>query len=174
MAFRLLQLLVLLLLPLTVGASDRPPQYFGLSLGDYDLTADVDGDEVTAGVTNVGLHGGYRFSRFFALEGRLGYSRTSSSELGERPDLVLGGGFARVDLPFDRVSLYGLLGASTIGYDVGDGNKRESGVSGGVGVEIYGTPRTALNLEYVSHAAGDYEGIGIGVIHHFNWPSLRQ
>ncbi len=174
MASRILLCLFLLAFSTAAAATDRPAQYFGLSLGDYDLESD-EGSGLERNFTNVGLQAGYRFSRFVAIEGRAGYSRRSSTELLERSTLHMGAAFLRIDLPFERVSLYGLAGGSQIWFgDANGDNQTESDFSGGIGVELYGSPRTAINLEYISHADRTYEGISLGFIHHFDWPSLRR
>lgn len=174
MASRILLSIFLFALSTVAAASDRPAQYFGLSLGDYDLESG-EGSGIERNFTNVGLQTGYRFSRFVAIEGRAAYSRRGSTELLERSSLHMGSAFLRVDLPFDRISLYGLIGGSHISFQdsMGD-NQTESDYSGGVGVELYGTPRTAVNLEFMSHADRAYEGVSLGFIHHFDWPSLRD
>lgn len=173
MALRLLFLLPLLSLSTVAVAQERPPQYFGLSIGEYELEDEVNGQNFDAEFTNIGLEGGYRFSRFLGVEGRFSYGRDDSSNTLDDPELIMGGAFVRFDLPFERINVYALAGGSVVDYDVGIADDDVSGGSGGIGIELFGSDTTALKVEYVSHAGGDYEGVGIGFTHHFNWPSFR-
>lgn len=172
MTLRLLLLLpALVLLPAGALAAERPAQYWGITVGDYTFEHD-DGD--VTDITNAGLKGGYRLSRFFALEAHAGRSNSGSSNIVERPDLVYGAAFGRLDLPFERVNIYLLAGGATVSFDIGDGNDRESDVAAGLGIELFGSERTALTLDYMNYADGLYDGISVGFVHHFNWPPFRR
>lgn len=163
---------LLLLLPLGALAAERPSQYWGASLGDFEFETD---NGSATNITNLGLKGGYRLSRFLALEIHGGVSTSgSSSEIIEEPDLVYGAGFVRLDLPYQRLNLYLLAGGSTLAYDVGDGSEEESDMAGGIGIELYGSERTALTLEYMNYNDGMYDGLSVGFVHHFDWPSFRH
>ena len=46
-------------------------------------------------------------------------------------------------------------------------------IAAGVGIELYGTERTAVTLEYMSYSEDAYSGVSIGLKHHFELPSFR-
>lgn len=160
----------LLLLPLGASA-EKPAQYFGVSVGDYELE---DEDNNLTETTNIGVKGGYRFSPFLAVELHAGSESGGASGALDEPNALYGGAFVRLDLPFERVNLYLLAGGAGVEYDVGTETESQSGAAGGVGIELYGSERTAITFEYMNYAEEAYEGVSVGLVHHFDWPRLRR
>lgn len=195
MIFRSLILLAALLMPVTALAIDRPPQYYGFTLGTYNLEDDIDDmdDDLSdnAGIddigrletTDVGFRAGYRFSRFIAIEGRVGLSAGRNANLRPLHDnLYYGGVFGRFDLPFRRVNVFALAGIGTVQFDVESDEADDLGISDeydetgpawGVGVELFGTDRTGVTLDYMSYADHSHHGVSVGFVHHFDWPPFR-
>lgn len=160
----------LLAAPLGAVAQDEPPQYIGISAGGFELT-DVD-DNVTE-ITNVGLRGGYKFGRFFGVEVRGGWESGDVSGALDSPDLTYAGVFARADLPFERANVFLLAGGASVRYQGPQDTEVESDVAAGLGIELYGNERTAVTLDYMNYVDGTYEGVSLGLVHHFDWPRLR-
>ncbi len=157
-----------LLLAATAHA-DRPPLYFGVGLADAQLDLDkyAPRDE-----TNLDLRLGYDFRPYLAAELRLGSSLHSESGKGSEAGYVAG--LARVNLPFERVTVYGLLGAANVAVDVPGNDDGFSGVAFGAGIELYGTERSALGIEYLQLGDSDrYRTLGVGLVHHFDPPRPR-
>ncbi len=152
--------------------AERPPQYWGVSLGQFEL--DDAGGNVTDTV-NLGLQAGYKFTRFLGIEARGGFESGDTSGALDEPDLQYGGGFVRLDLPYERVNVYLLLGGGQVNYDTVNGNVSESGPAGAIGIELFGSERSAVSLEYVRYAGDDttYDGLSLGFVHHFNWAVPR-
>lgn len=178
MTFRPVLLLVALLLPAAALANERPSPYIGFALGKYDFE-DPDGN--TGQVTDIGLRGGYRFGKFFAVEVRAGRSAGGGSDTIFNGKINYGGLFGRFDLPYPDVNVYFLLGGSAVEFDLEDGRETGTGISGGVGVELFGARNTSVTLDYMLHARdtsdngnrNHYDGFSLGLTHHFDWPSFR-
>ncbi len=166
-------LLAAMLVAAPQGAlAERPPQYWGVSLGTFELE-DPNGNITET--TNVGLQAGYKFTSFVGLEARGGFESGETSGALDEPELTYGGGFVRVDIPYERVNLYVLLGGGQVTYDTASGDVSESGPAGGVGIELFGSERSAVSLEYINYSSDDttYDGLSIGFVHHFNWAVPR-
>jgi len=154
-------------------------------------------------VNGVAMKLGWNLGNFFALEGQLSGSKTfkETQNDGSRVRFganAIGSLFLRINIPFKKVTLYGLLGYSGMQWngsctgpcpDSGgvqyDLNELSYGPAGGLGIEFYGTERTALNLSFVRYvadfAAASDGGIGIthdainfGFIHHFGAPRIYR
>ena len=171
MAIRLLLAACIALVPL-VATAEQPAKYWGLSIGDAEVT---DSNDNSADATNIGLHLGYHFTDWIGIELQAGDAVGGVSGNRRSEDTRYVGGFARFDLPFERTNLFVLLGGSAVELDEGPpaNMESESGVSGGIGLELFGNERTAVRLEYVSHADQTYEMLSLGFTHHFDWPSFR-
>ena len=196
MISRSLILLAALLLPATALALEQPSQYYGFTLGTYTLDDgldDLDSDlSDNAGIdnvgrlesTDVGFRAGYDFHRFFGIEGRAGYSTGQNGNLRSLHDeLYYGGVFGRFKLPFQRLNLYALAGVGGVQLELDDDDADALGVndkygdigaSWGVGVELFGSDRVAITLDYMSYANNQYDGFSFGFVHHFDWPRLRR
>jgi len=203
MTLRLGLLLVLLLMPAAAFAAERPPWYFGVTLGAFETDEDIDGfedDLGDAGVVNVddlestdwGLRGGYRINQYFGLEGRIGFGTGGSSDFNDpgdsqiddiRDDLYYGAAFARFDIPFNRVNLFALAGFGGVTLESTDNAQdafgladdySETGVSWGFGVELFATDRTGISVDYLNYADDTHEGFSIGIVHHFDWPAIGR
>lgn len=132
------------------------------------------------GMWGGGLKYGRDFTRHFAGEVHLLFPSSDTNDFGGNPvsldvNYALSV-FARGNLLFDndRVQLYGLLGLTHAkGSASGSGialNGRKTGVSYGVGVELYGNASTAVNLEWIQllkKSDFDYQTINLGFVHHF-------
>jgi len=147
-----------------------PAQYWGVNIGDFDFT----NNGASGNSTAIGLRGGYHFSDFLGVELRGGFDTGGDKGgLQESPDVIHGGAYVRLDLPFERVNVFFLGGTSVVRYDSVNGTKDTSDVSGGIGIELYGSDRTALTLDYMNYSDGAYEGVSLGLVHHFDWPRFR-
>ncbi len=150
--------------------AEPPNLYWGVSVGDYK----VDQREVgagTEGATDLGFRLGYEFGKFLGIEGRAGLD---SGGVGGNSDADYVGLFGRFNLPFEKTNVYLLLGASEVRVD-GDSvdDDEYDPIAGGIGIELYGSERAAVTLEYMSYSDDSYSGLGIGFKYHFNMPSFR-
>ncbi len=70
--------------------------------------------------------------------------------------------------------MYLLVGASEVELD-GDSIDDDvyDPIAGGIGIELYGSERTAITLEYMSYSDDAYAGVNLGIKHHFDLPPLR-
>lgn len=173
---RLILTAALAAVPAVAGA-DRPPQYFGFNGGTYkldpDSTGDVDGDFVN-------LRLGYELGRFLALEGRFGMD-AGAAKVGNtnaHAKTRMGSAFVRLNLPFAGADVYALAGGGRTSFNDASGSRESvSGPAAGLGLELYGSDRTAVVLEgvrYEDDNDGDYTAYTLGFKHHFNWPALRD
>lgn len=174
----------------SVAFADRPNQYFGVngfgpvaSEAKVKLEADIDdGAAVVSGESSGDvwrLKFGYEFHKFLGAEAHYGFSSNGDDTLRE------GALFGRFQLPFERLDVYFLAGAGRVGFSEG-----AYGPAAGVGIDFYGTERTALTLEYVHYELsdidadldgnedrvdvdGEYSAVTLGFTHHFDWPAFR-
>lgn len=153
--------------------AERPPQYWGVSVGTFDLD-DTNGN-VTE-ITNAGFQLGYQSLSFLGAELRGGFESGDTSGALDDPSLAYGGVFARLQIPYERVNVYALVGGGSVSFDNGAGSGEiHSGPAGGIGIEIFGSERSALSLEYIRYSSDDttYDGLSLGFVHHFNWAVPR-
>ncbi len=165
---------VLLIVP-PVGFAETPAKYLGVSIGGHELGVE-DHEQVpdhTADLTNFELRFGYFFGDFLGVELRGGRGDDGDTSPLESPTLTHADAYVRLNLPFEDINIFFLGGASAISYDHAAGDVSESGPSAGLGIELYGTDRTALTLSYMTRADDAYEGFNIGLMHHFEFPSFR-
>ncbi|MDZ7747885.1 MAG: outer membrane beta-barrel protein [Halofilum sp. (in: g-proteobacteria)] len=171
MNIRLLLALALAAAPLTALA-EQPGKYWGLSIADAEVT---DQDGISANASNVGLHLGYHLTDFLGVELQTGTAASGVSGDRDTGETRYAGAFARFDLPFKQTNVFFLAGAAAVEYDEGppEDLESESDVAAGFGVELYGSERTAVRLEYMNYADDTYETFGIGFVHHFDFPRFR-
>lgn len=155
-----------------LAQAEPPNLYWGLSLGDYQVDRREAGMG-TADSTDLGLRLGYHFTDFIGVEARAGFDAEGvGSEAGA--DTTYAAVFGRFDLPFEKTNIYLLLGASEVQFDGDTADDDEyDPVAGGLGIELYGSERTAVTLEYMVYSDDVYSGFGIGFKHHFDLPSFR-
>ena len=145
----------------------------------------------------------FRYGRFFTsylgVEAHLGFSLETKDEdrsLKNKTD-YLGAVFARFNLPFhsQNINLYALGGAgmarvslsgpeSIVAGEVIGGKVSETlwGPAFGVGIALYASNKTALNIEWIRYvtdegqSSGDasytMDGISVGIVHHFSFPKV--
>lgn len=174
MTKRLILAAALAAMPLAALA-ERPPQYFGINGGWFEVQTDApfedDGEFV-----NVRL--GYELGRFLAFEARFGMDTGSAkTSAGTYLDTRQGAVFARLNLPFEGVDVYALGGAGRVSFNDDTGRNAEEWPAAGLGIELYGSERTAVVLEAVRYEGddeGDYKAYTLGFKRHFNWPQFRR
>lgn len=117
---------------------------------------------------------------FLGFEGRLGtsMSKDSGSYYGYESTQInyFGSGLVKLNLtmPDPRVKLYAVGGYSLADLEIGDNSETYDGLTFGGGIELYGTEKTALNLEYMRLLDDEDNGVDIevntfslGIISHF-------
>lgn len=134
---------------------------------------------------NIKLKLGREIIDFLAIEGHAAITTDEAQEVPFKVDSMnYLGVFVRGNLPFERVTVYGLAGIGRLDVNSSGANGLLNGnktsFAFGVGVEIYGNETTAVGLEYMRYIDSEVNGrdlnfdtIGIGLIHHFNFPSFR-
>lgn len=159
----------LLVAPSLVQA-EPPNLYWGVGLGDYTIDQrDVGGE--TSQATDFGLRLGYVVGDVLGLEARAGLD---TGGVAGHSDADYLGVFGRFNLPFEKTNVYLLAGVSEVRIDGESVDEDEyDPVAGGVGIELYGSERTAVTLEYMSYSDNAYSGLSLGIKHHFNMPSFR-
>lgn len=170
---RLILAAALAAMPLAAGA-DRPPQYFGFNGGWYEVETDA---PFEADGEFVNLRLGFELGRFLGFEARFGMDTGRTQVGGTHLDTRMGAAFARLNLPFEGVDVYALGGAGRVSFNDGTGRTREEWPAAGLGIELYGSERTAIVFEAVRYEGdddGDYKAFTLGFKRHFNWPQFRQ
>lgn len=152
--------------------ADDSKFYYGLGLAgaDFELAS---GNEISTH----GLHFklGREFGRFLSIETHLGLSADSTDNLLGDAELMYGGAFARLNLPFEKVNLYVLGGASTVKYSFSGLEDTESEAASGFGVDLFGNERTALTIEFLRYGTDNtLDIISVGYMYRFEFPGLRR
>lgn len=159
----------------TFAWAEPPNLYWGVSLGEYRSAKEATDNGRTNHTTDLGLRLGYHFSDFIGVEARAGFDAsdvTSGSSVNSNAEYAAV--FGRFDLPFEKTNIYLLAGVSEIRIDKDDVDSDEfDPIAGGLGIELYGSERTAVTLEYMSYSEDAHSGWSLGIKHHFNMPSFR-
>lgn len=156
-----------------LASAEQPNLYFGAAIGGYEVDQeDVGGDVDDA--TNLDFRLGYHLFDFIGVEARAGGNTGGVSGDSSAPDTRYVGVFGRFDIPFEKVNVYLLVGASEVELDGETVDDDEyDPVAGGLGIELYGSERTAITLEYMSYSDNAYSGVNLGIKYHFDLPPLR-
>lgn len=165
-------ILTLVLTLLSVQAFAEPPrQYFGVHYSDAQFRPDKGGSVDTL---NINAKLGYVVNKYMGAELHVGTDVSNDSGSLEANSFQYFAALARGNLPFHRVNVYGLLGLASVNADVRNIDGSYTGASLGAGIELYGTEATAFSIEYMQYGFEDvYRTLGVGIIHHFDWPSFR-
>lgn len=169
-----------------------PPTNHYMSISYFQNSTEfvTDAGTILSDVDNLNLRYGYRLFSILAVEGIFSFSGEKVDEDDETSvqNDYLYSVLARGNwnLPAYNVSLYGMLGAShakntyttdgsaltsTVSYST-----TASGLSYGVGVELFGAPSTALHVEWIRYLNTDdlvAEGWVFGLTHYFAMPGRR-
>lgn len=155
--------------------AEPPNLYWGVTLGEYRSDKLATDSGTTDHTTDLGLRLGYHFSDFIGVEARAGFDvsdTTSGSSINS--DAEYAAVFGRFDLPYERVNIYLLAGVSEVRIDKNEVDSDDfDPIAGGIGIELYGSERTAVTLEYLSYSDDAHSGLSLGIKHHFNMPSFR-
>ena len=149
---------------------------YSSSRDEFDPDEGVSNNE-TRGHLKVKL--GKYLNDYISIEGQFGMTTNSDFDQG----ISTLGAFVRANQSFGKYTVYGLLGFSGIfAYDDGLENVNESGLSYGIGLEVFGSKDLSISLEYVSildksvnggdpnFGSGDlsFDTLGIGFTYFFS------
>lgn len=150
-----------------------PQNYFGITASDAQLESQS-GGEFDGG--SLGAKLGYSLNRWLDIELHTGADFFSDQDDFNKLEVGYVASFMKLKLPYERVNIYGLIGLALVGADYGSAfDDTFSDGAFGFGVELYGTQRTALNIEFSQLGTDDkYKLMGIGFIHRFDWPKFRS
>jgi hypothetical protein len=152
--------------------------YFGISF----LGIKYEEDALDFHETGMALRLGHEFNSYFGIEGRLGTGLTDDKKFGFMDigvDSIVGI-YARgsIFLWSPRARLYALVGATrgkitAEAFGLSD-TLTDTEIGFGLGVEMYGNSRNAINLELMRYMDGEDEGVdytldafSIGYVHRF-------
>lgn len=142
---------------------------------------------VSANLDNVVFRYGYQLFSMFGIEGMYGFSaaETSADEDESVQNNSMAGVYARgvVDLATVNIKLIGRVGLTAMEneYTVNTitatttYTTEATGLSYGIGAELFGTQSTALHIEWMKFLSTDdleSEGWVLGFTHHFGMPNL--
>lgn len=163
------------------GAGASRVNYTTSSFPDpADPTTNVKADLEVAGVT---LKTGVALGNWLGVEIQYGLAKESSTQpfgIGEELEIQQGSAFARFNIPFPKVNLYALAGASVIDIDTGLQSSNEKYVAAGLGLDLMATERSMLYFEGIRYEHEDLESndpymivYTIGYKHHFEFAGFR-
>jgi hypothetical protein len=160
------------LLSFTAGAvqaeSEGSRLYYGLEIGNgkFDVSKTVEDT-----MQDIGGAFGYNIARFLAVEARVGVASNDKNSLVGDSEVTRGSVLLKLQYSGDHVIAYIAGGAGVLNTDISGTSSDDDGVVASVGVELFGTDRTALSLSYTNHerkkAKLDYTVANIGFRHYF-------
>lgn len=173
------------------GPAAATNHYFGASYYQNSTEFTTAAGNIAADLDNFIFSYGWIFLPHLSVEGRAGLSaaksskNTSTSITYDAVNDSMYGVFLRGSLPIasQNITLYGLIGLSSASntYKISSLTSSTSyttsatGLSYGVGAELFGTPSTSFHLEWMKYlSATDMtsKGFLVGVTHHFSMPKL--
>lgn len=168
--------------------------YFSASYYQNSTEFATAAGDISADLDNFMLGYGWMFNTYLGIEGRAGISAkksetsTTGATSGTTTSAVndsLFGVFVRGSLPLasQNITLYGLIGMSSASNTYASSNLTSSvsysaeatGVSYGLGAELFGTPSTSFHVEWMKYLSAtdlSSKGFVLGVTHHFAMPKL--
>ncbi len=144
--------------------------YWGANLASSEFDSETG---FSLDTTGIGLKFGREFGDYIDVEAHLGFGSDNSEDLGD-PELTYGGAFVKFNLPFEKVSLYVMGGATKVDIDTNtvSGDDEEPGIGGGL--ELYGGENTAFVIEFMRYGDDNsVDSVSFGIVHRFNFPRLR-
>lgn len=141
-----------LFLALSLGAMSAHAEscdlFYGLDIGKGQLIADeakiATGKDVQATL-------GCQFSDWIGVEGRISATADEYMKVIGDPIITRASALARLSYKGDRVLVYGLLGMGYANYDnsqVKKDDRTTIAPAYGLGLELFGGPRTAIHFGY--------------------------
>ena len=180
----LLNLIMLVIIILSCNTAyaekELTGSYMGILFSNTSENFDPDtGSAITEKTGHIKFKLGTQLNEWATVEAQGGFTTDSDEKQG----LATLGGYLRYDHKLDGISIFGLLGLGVVAsYHDDLDNVNESGLSWGLGIEVYGSKDLSLTLEYISlidisvedddpeFGPGDliFEMIGIGLTYHFS------
>ncbi len=128
--------------------------------------------------SNLGLNLAYDYNEYLAVQGSVARSVTNASGI----TVTTAGLYARGNLRFDKIGVFGLLGVSSVDDSVGSGI---TDVTYGFGLDLYGSPDTSLTFTVMQYEGVDWDdtsyddnfsfsAIALGFKSYFDIPSLGK
>lgn len=173
MKFRTAAAALLLCSAAPLAAYDLPDWHAGVHYADAQFSPDGAGEE---NVNDLNFKLGMAINPGLSVEAHFGTDVASDSENNDSGDgATYLAAFARKDIRLERVNFFGLLGAAAGNADYGNNfDDSFAGLAFGAGVELFGSPRTAVSLQFVQYGTDDsYKTIGAGLVHYFEWSDIR-
>lgn len=166
------RIMPILLLVLFAGAAHADSKfYYGLNFNSGELELE---DGFALDTNGFGLKWGREFGRWLSVELHGGVSANDTSNLIRDPEISFGGAFVRFNLPFERVNVYVLGGASKVSVDAGTVATSFEEAAGGVGLDLFAGEDSALTLEVMRYGQdSSLDTLSIGFMHRFDFPRLR-
>jgi len=173
------------------AAGPAANHYFGFSYYQQHTEFDTDAGAISSNPDTFVVKYGYSLFRNLAIEAHFGMSTEEVDETTDDSVVTdyLVSVFARGELPLaaQNITLYGLVGVSSAKatYDTEESvlgiatpvsySNDASGLSYGLGMELYGTPSTSFHIEWMKYLSADEfvsNGFVAGITHHFGMPKL--
>ena len=124
--------------------AEKEGLFWGVNVSDVD----VDIDESVSGAS---LQLGYQFNKYFGVDGRVGVASNEVDSIVRDPLFKQYALLGRFGYEWEQASVYALAGyANLLSSFDNDGD----GFTGGIEINLFGTPSTALSLGYLSQSVG--------------------
>lgn len=171
---RLQQMIIGMVLLLSFGVSqaDEARHFMGIYSDSYS-------DDEMSGTS---YQYGYDFSNFISLE----FNYSAPDVTGDTASVLTVNSLSSVMMRFNHryesINTYFMVGAALLDYSVVSpaSDESETGVSYGVGIELYGSKNTAISFTWTTSefekdgSVAELDTTRIGLIHHFDFAKTHQ
>ncbi len=145
------------------ASAETPKYFYSLGLGDGAIINST-GSESSAKELNAAF--GLTYTKFLGVELRAGFSSDDSGSLVTDSQLAYQALLVRLGYTWDRVGVYLMAGQAALQADSELGLE-DSGTATGIGINLFGSPTTALNLSHLNIDDGNFTTTNIGFQYFF-------
>lgn len=144
------------------ASAETPKYFYSLGVGDGSITS----NEVESSASELNAAFGLEYMKFFGVELRAGFSSDDTGSLITDSQLSYQALMLRLGYRWDRVGVYLLGGQAAIQAESELGIE-DSGTATGIGINLFGSPTTALNLSHLNIDDGNFTTTNIGFQYFF-------
>jgi predicted porin len=141
---------VALLLFIAPPAEAKDGFYLGINMLFNDISGDINASKSIEPGHGLGLHGGFGFNRYFAIEAGYWKTKHANRYSGSAADLETGTLDLKITVPVSgsHIEPYLLIGAGT--YRIEQNRISTDGKSGriGIGMDVYVSPGISFNVGF--------------------------
>lgn len=164
---RIQQLIIGMALFLSLGAAkaDETRHFMGFSTVSFS----------DANISSNAYQYGYDFSNLISVEVNLHTPEISGAAAATLNVDLLASVMLRLNHRYESINTYFVIGASNINFTDATTDNNVTGLSYGVGIELYGSKNTAITFSYTvseyeeGTSVPELKTTSVGLVHHFDF-----